>query len=253
MSGHSKWATTKHKKAVVDARRGKLFAKLIKNIEVAARTGGGDPAGNPTLYDAIQKAKKSSVPNENIDRAVKRGSGLEAGGAAYETIMYEGYGPGGVAFLVECLTDNRNRAASDVRTAMTRNGGSLADPGSVSYLFSRKGVVLVPREQGAGALGEDDVLGAVLEAGVEDVNDLGDAFEVVTEPGDLVAVRTALQAAGIEYEAAEVSFVASVTVDVDAEVASRVLRLVDALEDCDDVQNVFTNFDADDEVLASLG
>ena len=252
MSGHSKWATTKHKKAVVDARRGKLFAKLIKNVEVAARTGGGDPAGNPTLYDAIQKAKKSSVPNDNIDRAVKRGSGLEAGGAAYETIRYEGYGPGGVAFLVECLTDNRNRAASDVRTAMTRNGGSLADPGSVSYLFSRKGVVLVPRDQEPGAVSEDDVLGAVLEAGVEDVNDLGDAFEVVTEPGALVAARTALQAAGIDYESAEVSFVASVTVDVDAEVAARVLRLVDALEDCDDVQNVFTNVDADDEVLASL-
>jgi YebC/PmpR family DNA-binding regulatory protein len=166
--------------------------------------------------------------------------------------MYEGYGPGGVAFLVQCVTDNRNRAAGDVRTAMTRNGGSLADPGSVSYLFSRKGVILVPREQGSGAVTEDDVLGAVLEAGVEDVNDLGDAFEVVTEPGDLVGARTALQAAGIEYESAEVSFVASVTVEVDAEVASRVLRLVDALEDCDDVQDVFTNVDADDEVLASL-
>ena len=149
MSGHSKWATTKHKKAVVDARRGKLFAKLIKNIEVAARTGGGDLAGNPTLYDAIQKAKKTSVPNDNIDRAVKRGSGLEAGGADYQTIMYEGYAPGGVALLVECLTDNRNRAAVEVRTAMTRNGGSMADPGSVSYLFTRKGVVIVPKSRTA--------------------------------------------------------------------------------------------------------
>ena len=147
MSGHSKWATTKHKKAVIDARRGKMFAKLIKNIEVAARMGGGDLAGNPTLYDAIQKAKKSSVPNDNIDRAVKRGSGAEAGGADYTTIMYEGYGPNGVAFLIECLTDNRNRAAMEVRTAMTRNGGSLADPGSVSYMFNRKGVVIVPQEQ----------------------------------------------------------------------------------------------------------
>ena len=146
MSGHSKWATTKHKKAVVDAKRGKLFAKLIKNVEVAARTGGGDPAGNPTLYDAIQKAKKSSVPNDNIDRAVRRGSGAEAGGAQYENITYEGYGPGGVAVLVECLTDNRNRAASDVRTAFSRNGGSMADPGSVSYLFHRKGVVVVDEE-----------------------------------------------------------------------------------------------------------
>ena len=150
MSGHSKWATTKHKKAVIDAKRGKMFAKLIKNIEVAARMGGGDPAGNPTLYDAIQKAKKSSVPNDNIDRAVKRGSGAEAGGADYQTIMYEGYGPAGVAMLIECLTDNRNRAAMEVRTAMTRNGGSLADPGSVSYLFNRKGVVIVPASRRAG-------------------------------------------------------------------------------------------------------
>ncbi len=252
MSGHSKWATTKHKKAVVDARRGKLFAKLIKNIEVAARTGGSDPAGNPTLYDAIQKAKKSSVPNDNIDRAVRRGEGLEAGGAAYETIMYEGYGPGGVAFLIECLTDNRNRAAGEVRTAMTRGGGSLADPGSVAYLFSRKGVVLVPRDQDRGPLDEDAVLHAVLEAGAEEVNDLGDTFEVVSGAGDLVAVRTALRSAGLDYDSAEVSFVPSVTVDVDADGARRLLRLVDALEDSDDVQNVFANFDADDDVLASL-
>ena len=196
MSGHSKWATTKHKKAVVDARRGKAFAKLIKNIEVAARTGGGDPAGNPTLYDAIQKAKKTSVPNDNIDRAVKRGSGAEAGGADYQTIMYEGYGPSGVAVLIECLTDNRNRAATEVRTALTRNGGNLADAGSVSYMFTRKGVVIVPK---AGELSEDDVLTAVLEAGAEEVNDLGDSFEVISEPGDLVAVRTALQDAGIDY------------------------------------------------------
>src|SRR5579864_5776068 len=178
MSGHSKWATSKHKKAVVDAKRSKLFAKLIKNVEVAARTGGADPAGNPTLYDAIQKAKKSSVPNDNIDRAVKRGSGQEAGGAQYENITYEGYGPGGVAVLVECLTDNRNRAASEVRTAFTRNGGSLADPGSVAYLFARKGVVLVPK---AGPLAEDEVLGAVLDAGAEQVNNLGDTFEVISE------------------------------------------------------------------------
>jgi YebC/PmpR family DNA-binding regulatory protein len=172
MSGHSKWATTKHKKAVVDAKRGKLFARLIKNIEVAARTGGGDPAGNPTLYDAIQKAKKNSVPNDNIERAQKRGAGLEAGGADYQTVMYEGYGPNGVAILIECLTDNRNRAATDVRTALTRNGGSLADAGSVSYMFSRKGVVIVPK----GSLTEDDVLGAVLDAGAEEINDLGEAF-----------------------------------------------------------------------------
>src|ERR1700712_930317 len=159
VSGHSKWATTNHKKAVIDAKRGKLFAKLIKNIEVAARTGGGDPDGNPTLWDAIQKARKTSVPIDNIERAVKRGSGAESGGADWQTIMYEGYGPSGVAILIECLTDNRNRAASEVRTAMSRNGGNMADPGSVSYLFSRKGVVLVPKK----GTTEDDVLGAVLD------------------------------------------------------------------------------------------
>src|SRR6476660_7587670 len=168
MSGHSKWATTKHKKAVIDAKRGKLFAKLIKNIEVAARTGGGDPDGNPTLYDAIQKARKNSVPIDNIDRAVKRGSGAEAGGADWQTIMYEGYGPNGVALLIECLTDNRNRAAMEVRTAMNRNGGSLADPGSVSYLFNRKGVVLVPQSQEGKDVSEDDVLEATLDTGAED-------------------------------------------------------------------------------------
>jgi YebC/PmpR family DNA-binding regulatory protein len=252
LSGHSKWATTKHKKAVVDARRGKLFAKLIKNVEVAARQGGGDPAGNPTLYDAIQKAKKASVPNDNIDRAVKRGAGLEAGGAQYETIMYEGYAAGGVALLVECLTDNRNRAAMEVRTAMKTGGGSMADPGSVSYMFSRKGVVIVPREQEQGEVTEDDILMAVLEAGAEEVNDLGESYEVVCEPTDLVAVRTALQEAGLDYDSAEASFVPSVTVEIDADVAGQVLRLIEALEDSDDVQNVFANFDAPDEVLEQV-
>jgi YebC/PmpR family DNA-binding regulatory protein len=252
MSGHSKWATTKHKKAVVDAKRGKLFAKLTKNVEVAARLGGGDPTGNPTLYDAIQKAKKSSVPNDNIDRAVKRGSGAEAGGADWQTIMYEGYAPGGVALLVECLTDNRNRAAGEVRTAMTRGGGAMADAGSVAYMFSRKGVVIVPAAQGGSTVTEDDVLLSVLEAGAEEVNDIGEAFEVLCDPTDLVAVRTALQSAGLDYESAEASFVPSMTVPVDAEGAAKVLRLIDALEDSDDVQNVFANFDASDEVLAQL-
>ncbi len=254
MSGHSKWATTKHKKAVVDAKRGKLFAKLIKNIEVAARTGGGDPAGNPTLYDAIQKAKKSSVPNDNIDRAVKRGSGLEGGGADYQTIMYEGYAPGGVALLIECLSDNRNRAAGEVRTAMTRGGGSMADAGSVSYMFTRKGVIIVPmlnEETGVEAT-EDGVLDAVLDAGAEEVNDLGDSFEVICEPTDLVTVRTALQAAGLDYESAEASFVPSITVEVDKDAAGKVFRLIESLEDSDDVQNVFGNFDVSDEVLAQL-
>jgi YebC/PmpR family DNA-binding regulatory protein len=250
MSGHSKWATTKHKKAVVDARRGKLFAKLIKNVEVAARMGGGDPSGNPTLYDAIQKAKKSSVPNDNIDRAIRRGAGLEAGGAEYQTIMYEGYAPGGVAILVECLTDNRNRAASEVRTAMTRAGGSMADAGSVSYLFNRKGVVIVPKADG---LSEDDILAAVLDSGAEEVNDLDEAFEVVSEAADLVPVRTALQDAGIDYESAEASFLPTVTVPVDEDTARRVFRLIDALEDSDDVQNVYANFDVSDEIMAKVG
>jgi YebC/PmpR family DNA-binding regulatory protein len=252
MSGHSKWATTKHKKAVIDSRRGKMFAKLVKNIEVAARMGGGDLSGNPTLYDAVQKAKKSSVPNDNIDRAVKRGSGAEAGGADYQTIMYEGYGPHGVALLIECLTDNRNRAAMEVRTAVSRNGGSLADPGSVSYLFHRKGVVIVPKEQDSKAVSEDDVLEATLDAGAEEVNDLGDSVEVISEATDLVAVRTALQAAGVDYDSAEASFVPTMQVEVDKDGATKVFRLVEALEDLDDVQNVFGNFDVSDEVMESL-
>ncbi|GLW57111.1 YebC/PmpR family DNA-binding transcriptional regulator [Kitasatospora sp. NA04385] len=249
MSGHSKWATTKHKKAAIDAKRGKLFAKMIKNIEVAARTGGGDPAGNPTLYDAIQKAKKSSVPIDNINRAVKRGSGAEAGGADYSTIMYEGYGPNGVAVLIECLTDNRNRAASDVRVAMTRNGGNMADPGSVSYLFNRKGVVIVPKADG---VDEDRILDVVLDAGAEEVNDLGEAFEVMSEATDMVAVRTALVDAGIDYDSADANFVPSMQVELDADGARKIFKLIDALEDSDDVQNVFANFDVSDEIMAEL-
>ncbi|MDR2378884.1 MAG: YebC/PmpR family DNA-binding transcriptional regulator [Bifidobacteriaceae bacterium] len=247
MSGHSKWATTKHKKAAIDAKRGKLFAKLIKNIEVAARTGGGDPAANPTLFDAIQKAKKSSVPNENIDRAVKRGSGAEGGGADYQSVVYEGYGPGGVAVLVEALTDNRNRASSDIRLALTRNGGSLADPGSVSYMFARKGVIEVAASAG---VDEDAILDAVLDADPDEVNVHDGGFEIVTAPENLLAVRQALQAAGIDYDSAEVQFVPSVEVRLDADGVKKIMRVVDALEDSDDVQNVYTNFDASDEVLA---
>ncbi len=251
MSGHSKWATTKHKKAVVDAKRGKIFAKMIKNIEVAARNGGGDPAGNPTLFDAVQKAKKNSVPNDNIDRAVKRGSGTDGGGADYQAITYEGYGPNGVAVLVECLSDNRNRAASEVRIALTRNGGAMADPGSVAYLFTRKGVVIVPKADSA--TDEDAVLMAVLDAGAEEVNDLGDSFEVVSEATDLVAVRTALQEAGIDYDSADLTFLPSVSVPLDADGARKVFKLIDALEDSDDVQNVYANFDVSDDVLAEVG
>ncbi|HET8599648.1 MAG TPA: YebC/PmpR family DNA-binding transcriptional regulator [Segeticoccus sp.] len=248
MSGHSKWATTKHKKAAIDAKRGKLFAKLIKNIEVAARTGGGDPAGNPTLYDAVQKAKKASVPNDNIDRAVKRGSGAEAGGAEYQALVYEGYAPGGVAVLIECLTDNKNRAVMEVRTALTRNGGSMADSGSVSYLFNRKGVVIAPKD----GLTEEQLLEIVLEAGAEEINDLGDSFEIVSEAGDFVGVRTALQDAGIDYDSAEASWIPSVEVPLDTDGARKMFRVVEALEDCDDVQNVYANGDIPDEVLAEL-
>ncbi len=249
MSGHSKWATTKHKKAVIDSRRAKNFAKLIKGIEVAARNGGADITGNPTLFDAIAKAKKNSMPADNIERAVKRGAGLESGGADWQTIMYEGYGPNGVALMIECLSDNRNRAASEVRVAVTRNGGSMADPGSVSYMFNRKGVVLVTKISG---ITEDKILEHVLDAGAEDVTDLGESFEIVSEPSDLVAVRTALQSAGIDYESADTSFLPSVSVPLDAEGAAKVFALIDAIEELDDVQNVFGNFDVSDEVMASL-
>jgi YebC/PmpR family DNA-binding regulatory protein len=249
VSGHSKWATTKHKKAVVDAKRGKLFAKLIKTIEVAARTGGGDVSGNPTLADAIAKAKGQSVPNDNIDRAVKRGSGELGDAAAYEEIMYEAYAPGGVAMLIECLTDNRNRANAEVRTAITRNGGNPADPGSVSYLFARKGLVLITKTDG---LEEDDVLMAVLEAGAEEVNDNGDAFEVVCEATDTHTVRTACADAGLTVESADIAWVPGMLVQLEDEVARKVLKLVDVLEDLDDVQNIYANFDVSDEVLASV-
>ena len=249
MSGHSKWATTKHKKAIIDSRRAKNFAKLIKGIEVAARNGGADITGNPTLFDAIAKAKKNSMPADNIDRAVKRGAGLESGGADWQTIMYEGYGPNGVALMIECLSDNRNRAASEVRVAVTRNGGSMADPGSVSYMFNRKGVVIVSKSSG---ITEDKILEHVLDAGAEDVTDLGESFEIVSEPSDLVSVRTTLQSAGIDYESADTSFLPSVSVPLDAEGATKVFALIDAIEELDDVQNVFGNFDVSDEVMASL-
>jgi YebC/PmpR family DNA-binding regulatory protein len=249
MSGHSKWATTKHKKAVIDARRAKSFAKLIKNIEVAAKLGGADLSGNPTLVDAVQKAKKTSVPNDNIDRAIKRGAGLSGEAIEYITIMYEGYGPNGVALLIECLTDNRNRAAAEVRIAMTRNGGTMADPGSVAYNFSRKGVIRVSAEAGTT---EDDILAAVLEAGAEDVSLEGGNFEIITDTADIVPVRTALQAAGIDYESADSEFVPNLAVEIDADTARKVFKLIEALEDSDDVQNVYSNFDLADDVLAEL-
>ena len=249
MSGHSKWATTKHKKAIIDSRRAKSFAKLIKNIEVAAKLGGADLSGNPTLVDAVQKAKKTSVPNDNIDRAIKRGAGLTGDSVEYTTIMYEGYGPNGVALLIECLTDNKNRAAAEVRTAMSRNGGNMADPGSVAYHFSRKGVIRVSAQTG---IDEDSILAAVLDAGAEDVETHNGSFEIISEPQDLVKVREALQAAGIDYDSADAEFVPNLEVEVDADTARKVFKLIDALEDSDDVQNVFSNFDLSESVLSEL-
>jgi YebC/PmpR family DNA-binding regulatory protein len=249
MSGHSKWATTKHKKAIIDSRRAKLFAKLIKNIEVAARTGGPDLDGNPTLYDAIQKGRKSSLPKDNIESAVKRGAGLDGSAVEYQTIMYEGYGPNGVAMLIECLTDNKNRAAAEVRLAVTRNGGTMADPGSVSYQFSRKGVVVVEKTEGTS---EDSILEAVLEVGVEDVQDREFQFLITTDPSKMVEVRTALQSAGIDYESADVEFISSMPIQVDVDTARKVIALIDALEDSDEVQNVYSNFDMSSEVAAAL-
>lgn len=249
MSGHSKWATTKHKKAALDAKRGKLFARLIKNIEVAARTGGPDPDGNPTLFDAIQKAKKNSVPADNIDRALKRASGEGKDGVQYEQIMYEAYAQGGVAVMIEVLTDNRNRAASDVRVALTRNGGTLAESGSVAYMFARKGVVEVPAADG---VDEDTILMAVLDAGAEEVENEGDTFNVYSEPNDVVEVRKALVAEGIDYNSAEVQFVPSMKVTADFDTAQKVLKVLDALDDLDDVQNVYSNIDIPDDVAAQL-
>ena len=249
MSGHSKWATTKHQKAIKDSRRAKSFAKLIKNIEVAAKIGGADLSGNPTLVEAIQKAQKTSVPPDSIDRAVKRGSGQLGEAVDYQTIMYEGYAPGGVALLVECLTDNRNRAAADVRTLMSRNGGAMADPGSVAYNFTRKGVISITKTDG---VTEDDILMAVLDAGAEEVTDRGAGFEVITDTAHLVASRDALHDAGIDYDSSEAEFVPNLTVAVDAETARKIFRLIDALEESDDVQNIFANFDVSAEVQAEL-
>ena len=253
MSGHSKWATTKHKKAVIDAKRGKLFANLIKKIEVAARLGGGDTGGNPTLYDAIQKAKKNSVPNDNIDRAVKRGSGEGTDAVSYDEMTYEAYGPAGVAILIQCLTDNRNRSAADVKVAVTRNGGTMADMGSVSRVYDRKGVVEVAKKQGASTITEDDLLEATLEAEPEDIVDEGETFKVICDPANLVAVRAAVQAAGLDYESAELEFRPQFEQAVDTrEAAEKLFKLLDAIEDVDDVEAVYSNEDVPDEILESL-
>jgi YebC/PmpR family DNA-binding regulatory protein len=247
MSGHSKWATIKHKKGAQDKARGKLFAKLIRQVEVAAREGGGDPDSNPTLRTMFQKARDASVPLDTIERAVKRGTG-ELEGVRYEAVSYEGYAPCGVAVMVECLTDNRNRAGAEIRSLFSRNGGSMAEPGAVSWQFERKGVVAVPLAGGEPS--EDDVMLAALDAGAEDVRDSGDGWEVTSAPHDLTAVKAGLEAAGIGYDSAEVTMVPSTTVPLgDESDARRVLRLVDLLEDLDDVQNVYANFDIPDDIL----
>lgn len=249
MAGHSKWANTKHRKAAVDAKRAKINARYIKQIEVAARNGGPDPDGNPALEMAVSKAKKESVPNDNIDRAIKRGAGLSGDAVDYEEITYEVRGPAGSALLVECLTDNRNRAASDVRVAVTRSGGTVADPGSVAYMFQRKGVASVPKAEG---LSEDDVLAAVLEAGAEDVLEQETHFQVRTDPSDLSDVVKALEAAEITYDSDEVAFLSDMQIDLELEDAKKFLRLHDALDDVDDVQNIHTNADLSAETLAAL-
>jgi YebC/PmpR family DNA-binding regulatory protein len=245
MAGHSKWANIKHRKGRQDAKRGKLFAKLIKGIEAAARQGGGDMTANPTLATAVQKAKDSSVPKDNIERAIARGSGSDEG-VVYDEVWYEGYAPGGVAIFVQVLTDNRNRAAADVRAAFNRNNGSLGEPGSVGYLFEQRGYLLASGD-------EDTVMMAALEGGADDVTASQDQWEIVCAPADLGAVRTALEEAEIAIEHAEVTQMPSVSVAVDEAGAGKVLRLVDALEDLEDVQSVYGNFDIPDEVLAGLG
>jgi YebC/PmpR family DNA-binding regulatory protein len=247
MSGHSKWATIKHQKGAKDAARGKLFAKLIRQLEVAAREGGGDLEANPTLRTMYAKARAASVPMDTIDRAIKRGTG-ELEGVVYESVNYEGYAPAGVAVLVEVLTDNRNRTASDVRNIFTKNGGSLAEPGAVSWQFSRKGVVIA-----AGSASEDDVMAAALDAGADDIVNDGDSWRVTCEPQDVETVRTALEGAGIGVESAEATMISSTEVPLTtAEDAKKVLRVIDALEDHDDVQNVYSNFDIPDSILETV-
>jgi YebC/PmpR family DNA-binding regulatory protein len=244
MSGHSKWATTKHQKGAKDKARGKLFAKLIRQVEVAAREGGGDLSSNAALRGMFQKARDASVPIDTIERAVKRGTG-ELEGVRYEAVAYEGYGPNGVAVIVECLTDNRNRTGPDIRSTFSRNGGSLAEPGAVSWQFARKGVVTVPR-----SIPEDDLMAVVLDAGAEDLRDEGDLWMLTCEPSELQALRDSLEAAGITPEEADVQMVPTQTVEVATESAARkVLRLLELLEEHDDVQNVFSNFDIPDAIF----
>jgi YebC/PmpR family DNA-binding regulatory protein len=244
MAGHSKWAGIKHKKAIVDARRGKLFTKLTRAITVAAKEGGGDPDGNPALALAVAKAKDASMPKDNIERAIAKGTGAGADAEAYENVLYEGYGPGGVALLIEALTDNRNRTGADVRHILGKHGGSLGEPGSVGYLFEKRGVIVVDAER----YSEDDLLPAI-EAGALDIGVDDDVFEVITEPAEFQAVRAALEDAGIELQSAEVTQQPTTRVPLDEDQATKLIRLIDALEDNDDVGDVHANFDVDADVL----
>lgn len=244
MSGHSKWANIKHRKGRQDAKRGKLFAKLCRAVEAAARNGGSDLSANPALVTAVQKAKDNSVPKDNIERAISRGAG-EVDGAAYEEVWYEGYASGGVAVYVHVLTDNRNRSSSDVRSAFSKNGGSLGEPGSVAYLFEQKGMIVAVGD-------EDTILMAALEGGADDVAESGEGFEIVTDVGDLGTVRAALEDADVTIEQAEVTQLPTISVELGPQEAASVLRLIDALDDLDDVQDVYANFEMSEEVLAEL-
>ena len=246
MSGHSKWSTIKRKKGAADAKRGALFGKLSKAITVAAREGGGDAEMNPALGLAVQKAKAGNMPNDNIQRAIDKGTGAGSDADTYERITYEGYAPGGVAVLVDVLTDNRNRAASDVRYIFSKNGGKLGTSGSVAYLFERKGVILVPKD----SADEDELMEAALEAGAEDVEEQENDYRIVTAPENFMTVRDALDNAGIPHENAEITMEAQNSIDLDAGTAKQTLRLIDALEENDDVQEVYANFDISDEVMA---
>jgi YebC/PmpR family DNA-binding regulatory protein len=249
MSGHSKWATIKRKKGAADAKRSNMFAKLLRAVEVAAKDGGGNVEGNMTLASAVEKAKSFSVPNDNIERAIKRGTGELEGGTRYEEITYEGYAPGGIALVVEALTDNRNRTAQEVRHAFTRSGGNLGETGSTLWMFQRKGVIVVDK---AVAPGEERLLELALEGGAEDLNDEGSSWDIVTAPQDFKAVEGALQRAGVVVDSSEISMIPTATIPVDGGDARHVLQLIDALEELDDVQNVYANFDIPEDVMASL-
>ena len=246
MSGHSKWATIKHKKGAADAKRGKIFTRIIKEITIAAKGGGGDPDGNPRLRGAIAAAKAENMPQDNIKRAIQKGTG-ELEGASYEEITYEGYGPGGVAILVDVLTDNKNRAASEIRHAFSKNGGNLGTPGSVSHMFTKKGVIVVEKS----AADEDKITEIVLDAGAEDLSDEGENWEIITSPKDYEAVVEALKAAKITPEHAEVTMIASTYTKLEGAQAAAMLRLLDVIEDLDDTQNLYSNFDMDEDAVSA--